>query len=243
MGFGSGIFAKRKAKREHLALNVGGLEGEVAKLRADTAKALEPMASIAIQDWVNPLAPAAAGLEAATATTVAPRVVTSFLAPGATELKANPRNLTFTTAGGTPADAPANAVITGKDVDGKVITETVALSQTAATVQGVKAFASVTSVAYEAAEGAGATISIGYGSKFGLRAKLKARGGLAAPVREVANGAVVTTGTFVDETTSAPYGTYTPATAPDGTKSYAIYFESVPKLAEHQVSAHAHRDL
>ena len=51
-----------------------------------------------------------------------------------------PRNITATTGGGAgAADVPATAVITGKDIDGNVLTETLTLSQVDACVAtGVK---------------------------------------------------------------------------------------------------------
>ena len=211
---GSGLFKKEGAAIPHLS------KGEVADLRGDVARTLEPMAAITVEEYTNPAAADAAGLEAATATTVAPRTVTSFLAGGVAALAAYGRNVTFTTAGATPADAPATAVITGTDMDGKAQTETVNLAQIATIASGVKAFKTITKVEYAAADGTGATVSIGFGLKLGVKKSPKVRAGLAALIREIEVGALVTTGAL-----DGPNRTYLPATAPDGTRDYAIYYE------------------
>ncbi len=217
---GSGIWNKQQAERPHLVQQGGGLGGEIADVRQDLAKVLAPLCAMVVVEYTNPVAAAPAGLEAATATTVAPRTVSSFLAGGVAALAADGRNITFTTAGTTPADAPANAVITGTDMDGKAQTETVNLAQTATIANGVKAFKTVTSIAYAAADGTGATVAIGFGLKLGLPRAPKVRAGLAAILREIEVGAIVTTGAL-----DAPNRTYLPATAPDGARDYAIYYE------------------
>lgn len=211
---GSGIWSKQQAEIPHLS------KGEVADLRQDINAVLSPLASISVVEYTNPVAADPAGLEAATAVTVAPRTVTAFVAGGVAALAADGRNVTFTTAGGTPADAPATALITGTDMDGAAQTETVNIAQTATIANGVKAFKTVTSVAYAAADGTDATVSIGFGLKLGLPKKPRVRAGLAAIIREIEAGALVTTGAL-----DGPNRTYLPATAPDGSRDYCIYFE------------------
>jgi len=224
MSSGSGIFTSAHALKAHLMQGTGGLAAEVADVRNDVAAALAPMAAMTVQEFTNPAAADAAGLEAATATTVSPRTVTAFVAGGTAALTAFGRNVTFTTAGGTPADAPASAVITGEDIDGNAQTETVVLAQTATIASGVKIFKGpLTSVAYAAADGTGATVSIGFGPLLGLEKTPKTRAGLAAPIREIAVGALVTTGVF-----SATNRSYAPASAPNGTNDYCVFFEYVP---------------
>lgn len=212
---GSGLMQKQGPGVPHLST------GEVADLRSDVTKQLKNLANIVVEEYTNPAAAAAAGLEAATATTVAPRTVTSFLQAGKDALKADGRNITFTTAGGTAADAPLNAVVTGTDMDGKVQTETVPLSQTAGVATGVKIFKTITKVEYAAADGTGATISIGFGAALGLSLPMKTRAGLAGLIREIAAGAVVTNGVV-----SAANRSYTPNGAPNGTNDYAVYYEA-----------------
>jgi len=222
---GSGLFSTMVEKFVHLIKPGPGLSGAIHNLRADILKSLTPLAAVVVEEFTGPGAAAAAGLEVAAATTVAPLTVSSFLAGGVTALAAFPRNVTLTTAGVTPADAPASALVTGTDVNGNAQTETITVAQTATISEGVKAFKTVTSVVFAAAEGTAATVAIGYGSVLGLGKKLKPRAGLSAPIKEIAVGAVVTTGTFVSAATSPPNGSYSPASALDGAKDYALYYE------------------
>lgn len=225
---GSGLLSTKGPNIPHLAQQgKKGVGGEVADLRADIVAELAPMAAIAVDEFTNPLTAAAAGLLVATASTVAVQAYTTaqLLSAGRTELAANPRNVTFTTAGTTPADAPATAVIVGLDAEGKAQTETVSLAQTATIASGVKAFKSITSITFAAGDGAGATVSIGYGIVLGLSKTPKSRAGLASPVREIAVGVAVTTGAI-----SATNKTYTPSAAPNGTNDYAVYYEWDPTV-------------
>lgn len=205
--------------------------GEVADLRRDVeAGFVEIEASripLAVDDWSNAVAPDAAGLLIATATTVAPQTVLTagLLAPGKAALLAYPRNVTFTTAGGTPAHAPATAVITGTDINDEALEETVTLAQTATIAEGAYAFKTITSIVYAAADGTGATVAIGFGKKLGFSKPIVRRGGACGVVQEIANGVVVATGTFANATVGVPNGTYSPSADPDGSKDYAVYYE------------------
>lgn len=81
-----------------------------------------------------------------------------------------PRNLTVT-AGGTAGDIKAiQVVIAGTNVWGQAITETMDAFtvDTAGTVVGNKAFATVTSITIPAHDGTGATTAVGTGAKLGL---------------------------------------------------------------------------
>lgn len=93
-----------------------------------------------------------------------------------------PRNVTAT-AGGTAGDIKAVQVtVTGTNIVGDTITETLPVFtvDTAGTVTGSKAFATVTSYSVPAMDGTGATVSIGTGSKIGLPAKLSRNSVIAA---------------------------------------------------------------
>lgn len=218
MAVGSGLFSKNVSSDiPHLGQN-----HSVGDLRADVNAALSPLAAIAVQEWTNPAATSATALLAATATTVAVQsyAPAQLVAGGVAALLAFPRTITFTTAGTTPADAPATVVVTGTDINDTAQSETVTVSQTAATVSTVKAYKTVKSIVYAAGDGTGATISIGIGSAFGLHKTPKSRAGLAGCVREISAGAVVTNGTL-----SATNKTYTPNAAPNGSTSYAAYYE------------------
>jgi hypothetical protein len=179
------------------------------------------------QEFAAPAAASTTALKTATATVASTVTLTAsdLLAGGKTALAAFPRNITFTTAGGTASDAPASAVITGTDIDDNALTETVTLSQTAATASGVKAFKTITSIAYAAADGTGATIAIGIGSVFGLAKKAKVRQDGPVVFAQTLDGAVVTNGTFVVPATGAPYGTWSPNTAPNASHNYVVAYE------------------
>lgn len=227
---GSGLFTQKKAVKAHLAQAgaSGGVMAEVVDLRKDVADALAPVSAITVDDYaIAPATAAAAGLKAATATVAAPVTVlkAALLAPGLAALATYGRNVTFTTAGVTAADAPATALITGIGMDGKVLTETVTLAQTATIANGVKVFKDVTKIDYPAADGTGATIAIGFGPVLGLSKLPIARGGGAVAIREIIDGALVTTGAI-----SATNRSFTPATAPDASHKYAVYYEYDPNV-------------
>ena len=225
---GSGLMSKKRAAKQHLVQGTGGLSGEINELRNDLLSELSTAAAIMIEEFTNPATAAAAALLAATATSVAVQSYTEaqLLAGGKTALADVPRNVTFTTAGGVPADAPATATIVGFDGEGKAQSEVVNVGQSATTVAGVKGWSRITSITYSAGDGAGATVSIGFGVVIGLRRTPKSRAGAALPVREIVDGAFVTTGAM-----SSANKTYTPATAPDGAHDYAIYYEWDPTTA------------
>ena len=201
---------------------------------ANTQTALQDALSRAVgptfkvDEFTNPIASATAGLQAATASQVADQTVlkAALLAPGLAELAARPRNVTFTVAGGTAAEAPTSADIVGLDIDGNALLETVAITASAGTYSGVKAFADITSITKKGGTGTGATVAIGFGKVFGLSKSVKERAGRRAVIQEVAAGAVVTTGTFVSAATSPPHGTYSPSANPDGSNDYAVTYET-----------------
>ena len=171
MTAGSGVFSRNKDKIDHLVNPGGGLAGEIFDLRKDLVRELGVMPGFVAEEWTNLVglaAPGAAVLKAATATVAAPVTVlpAGLLAAGLAQLAAHPRPLTFTTAGGTAADAPANVVITGTDMNGAAQSETLALAQTAAAVTSVKAYKTIVSIVYPAADGTGATIAIGIGAAY-----------------------------------------------------------------------------
>jgi hypothetical protein len=166
MTAGSGIFGSSHPIKPHLLVGGGGLSGEIADVRKDLATNFRGMAAIGVEEWINLVgtgAPGAAVLLAATATVAS--VVTvlpaGLLAAGLAQLAAHARQLTFTTAGTTASDAPANVVINGIDQNGVAETETLIISQTAATVTSAKYYSAITSIVYPAADGTGATVSIG----------------------------------------------------------------------------------
>jgi hypothetical protein len=180
-----------------------------------------------VQEWTNPAAVSTTALKAATATTVAPQTIlaAALTTQGKADLAAYPRNVTFTSGGADATHAPASATITGTDIDGNALSETVTLSQTAGTDLGIKAFKTITSIVYGAGGGTDATVAIGLGGKLGLAKKPKVRAGTIGVIQEIAVGAVATNGVYVVPGTSGPYGTYAPNSAPSGARSYAIVYE------------------
>lgn len=221
MSLGSGLFSTKGPQKPHLVQGKKGVAGEVDDLRRDVLAELEPLAAIAVEEFTNPAAGATDSLEAATATQTTARTVTTFEAAGLAALAAHPRNVNITTAGSTPADAPASAVVTGT-YKGAVQTETLVVPQTAATVTGTKPFDGLTSVVYAAGDGTDATNAIGIGNGIGVTKTPKARAGGVAIVREVVDGALVVNGVL----TAAQL--YTPNTAPNGAHDYAVYYEYDP---------------
>lgn len=199
-----------------------GVPVQVARQLATFAGDRSP---IYVDEFTNPAAASATALRAATASVTTERTTTSFSAGGVTALADAPRQIVFTTAGTTPADAPASATITGVDVNGDAISETVTLAQTATTATSAKFFASITSIVEAAGDGTGATIAIGIGAALGLRRKAKARAGALMVTREIAAGSFVTNGTFALPSAALPNGSYTPNTAANGTNDYAIAYE------------------
>ena len=221
MSNGSGLFTKEGPKVPHLS------GGEIADLRSDVAKTLKPLAALTVDEFTDPGTSTSNNLKAATATVASPVTLakSDLLAPGLAILAAGPRNLIFTTAGGTAADAPATATITGKGPKGEAQTETVNLAQTATAAAGVKLWTDITSIAYPAADGTDATIAIGVGKAMYLTKKPKVRAGLATPIKEVVAGAVVTNGVI-----DAVNQSYTPNTAQEGTNDYAVFYEYDPTV-------------
>lgn len=200
----------------------------VARAGASAAALLTSANPFQVDEWLAPAATSTTALHAALATTVAPQTVlaAAMVSGGLAALAAFPRNITYT-GGGTTADAPTTATATGADIDGNALTETTAL--TAGSGVGAKAFASLVSVVYGAAAATDATVAIGIGSVFGLSKTIKSRALRLAVLQEVyaatTTGSVVTNGTYASAATSPPHGSYTGASAPDGTKSYALVYE------------------
>lgn len=125
----------------------------------------------------SPALGATTAVHAAVTDTGAPQVVTTGITSPAV-----PRNVTAT-AGGTTTDIKAIQVtVAGTDIDGNAITETLPAFtvDTAGTVTGSKAFATVTSISIPAHDGTGATTAVGTGAKLGLPVRLARNTVLAA---------------------------------------------------------------
>ena len=211
---GSGLFTKRVSDKPHLEVGT-----PVGDLRGDIVKETAVMAAIAVEEYTNPIAASATAIKTAIATVAAATTYSGADLNGSIGAGVIPegRNITITTAGVTPADAPATAVINGT-YRGKAQTETITVAQTATIATGVKCFDRVTSIVLPAADGVAATLSFGIGSMLGTRRKPMGRAGGVNLVREVAVGSLVTNGVLTAEG-------YTPNTVPNGTNDYCIYYE------------------
>jgi hypothetical protein len=186
-------------------------------------------------DQVDAAAAAANSLHAAQAT-VGAAVLTwlksDLIAGGLTALAACPRQLQVTTAGATPADAPATGVLTGWTVNGLRVQETLTIPQTATTVNSTYFYSDFESFITTAADGAGATLALGFTAKLGLRHKAKGRGAALAvftPINEMVDGALaVTAGSITDPATDKPNGSYSPNSAPNAARDYLMLYEIDP---------------
>lgn len=231
MALGSGQFANQRSARPHLVNPGGGLAGELYDLRKDLQADFAANAAIAVEEWTNAPVASTTAIRTAQATVTTVRTLSGSALNGVlgSGVMDPPRSVSVTTAGVTPANAPATVTINGKDVNGDDLSEVVTVSQTAATVESVKAFKQVTSIVEAAGDGVAATLAYGFGVKIGLGKKIKSRAGAIGALVEITGGARLAadaiTGTLVDAATSAPNGTYSPAAAPDGTRDYALYYE------------------
>lgn len=206
------------------------------RLPVSVAKALAlifaPLSATAVLDVVDAAAAGAATLKAATATTVAAQtwLPADLIGAGITALASCPRQLQFTTAGVTPADAPATCIVKGWTLAGYV-EETIALAQTATTANSVNYFARIDRIEFAVGDGTGATIALGFTANLGLPAKLKGRGAAGAVLRikqELVDGAAPVAGALIAAATAKPYGAYTPnagTAAANGARDFLLEFE------------------
>jgi len=135
-----------------------------------------------------------------------------------------PRNITAT-AGGTAADVAAvSVVVHGFNVWGEPISETLPAFtvDTAGTVAGSKAFASITSVELPEHDDDGATVSIGYGDKLGLPVTLDRNTVVAVFVNGVKEA---TTGTVTFDADEVEKNTVDPSTALSGVDVIVDYYK------------------
>lgn len=135
-----------------------------------------------------------------------------------------PRNITAT-AGGTAGDIKAiQVVITGVNVWGQAITETLPAFtvNTAGTVVGSKAFYRVTGATIPAHDGTGATTSIGTGAKLGLPTTLSRNTVVAAYLNGVKEGTPPTVAFDSDEVEK---NTVTLNSALNGTNVIVDYYK------------------
>jgi hypothetical protein len=137
----------------------------------------------------SPLVADTDGVHAAVTSTASTQVVTTAITNPDV-----PRNITAT-AGGTAGDIKAiQVIVEGTNYNNEVITETLPVFtvDTAGTVQGSKAFKTVTKITIPAHDGTGATTAIGFGDKLGLPNKLPHNTVLMAFLNNVKEGTAPT---------------------------------------------------
>lgn len=170
--------------------------------------------------------------EVAAASTTAIHAALAVLATGGPQVVTTgitqpdvPRNVTAT-AGGTAGDIKAVQVtVTGKNVAGETITETLPAFtvDTPGTVVGSKAFASIDSYSVPAMDGTGATVALGTGSKLGLPNRLGRNSVLHAFFDDVKEGTDPTVAVNADDFEA---NTVTLNSALDGSSVTVAYYLS-----------------
>jgi hypothetical protein len=135
------------------------------------------------------------------------------------------RNVTATTAGTAADVAAVQVTVTGTNIHGQTISETLPAFtlNTATTVVGNKAFATVTSYSVPAMDGTGATVAIGTGAKLGLPEKLSTNSVVAAHLATVKEG---TAPTVAFSSTAVESNTVTLNSALNGTAVVIDYYLS-----------------
>lgn len=218
---GSGLYSKRNAVKPHIGAGAqhAGALGEISALRNDLKAESSALAGIVVEEFTNPPTADVDAIKLAFATSITAKVFTGALLDGVVGLAtmSPPRNATVTAAANV-GGYTGNATIKGF-FRGVAQTDTIAITDSATTA-GTKPFDKVTEVDIPAQPDALGSISIGFGAVIGLEKNPKARAGFTTAIREIVDGAFVTTGTF-----SATNGTYAPATAPNGAHDYAVYYE------------------
>src|SRR5262249_29221446 len=135
----------------------------------------------------------------------------------------NGSRLVFTTAGVTPANAPATVTITGIGPDGQAASETLSLAQTAATATSVGRYKGTgLSLSYPAADGTAATIAIGYTDTYPTAKTIVDEYNTlaaAAPLAVRARQAQSSTGAIYLETYSTSAGSGVTQTIDDATST------------------------
>lgn len=226
---GSGFLNQHRAKKLHLIKGKGGVAGEVWDLRQDLESELSDLVALTVEQWDNVATSDVDAIKASVASAASEQTYTGTDLDGVVGegTMSPPRNIIITTS--THADIDAvDVVITGLDIDGNAITETITLTDGGGqTETGAKAFASVTSIVVPAQGGTGGALEFGFGTIIGLSKTLTTRAGAGAilAATEAGTYAAPAAGTIAVAGTGAPHGTYDPSAAPNGTNDYAVWYE------------------
>ena len=231
----SKTFGRSGPAKPHLVVGKTGVAGEVDDLRGDVETAFNKLETegglLRTVEFTNPVAADIDAYKLSIATAATEQVYTGAALDGATGVNEMipPRNPTVTST--LHADVLAVGVVFhGKirDENNILIDQDVTVTLTVgggATDAGTKCLSVLENITVPANGGVGGALEFGFGSLIGLPAGMKSRAGLLAPIREIAVGVVVTTGTFTTKAAQPPNGTYSPAAAPDGARDYALTYE------------------
>jgi hypothetical protein len=233
----SKLFGSKTARRPHLVSGTGGVAGEVADLRQDVEGSFARLENqggyFRTDEFTNPATADVDAFKTSFATSGSVQSISGAAlngVVGVTEM-VPPRNPTVTSSSHAHVTAVA-VVFTGRvrNSAGDLVSRTVTVNTTnggGATDAGAEALSIIDSVSIPAMGGASGSLQLGFGVSIGLGAKVKSRAGLIRALREVASGAVVTTGTFTNPS-GAPVSLYTPSAAPNAANDYAVTFEVDP---------------
>jgi hypothetical protein len=211
-------------KAEQRLASLGLVSGAFSPLAAPAAAPNAPWAveaTLALVNLGSPIAAAANGIALSQSVAIAPAltILNGARVFGGVGVLDLPRNVVAAWTN------TAVCTVTGFDVYGRPMTES---SASGTSMTGLKAFKRITSVTFSAAV-TGATV--GFGNVLGLPFIVPS---VSLVLREIANLATPTAGTFVaaalgrpSATTGDVRGTWTPNTAPDGSVGYQLLIASL----------------
>jgi hypothetical protein len=229
-------FGSKTGRLPHLTtLGKGGVGGEVGDLRKDVEETISQMevhgyGLVQIDEFENLVAPSANAIKTsfASAATLTTLVAADMNGAIGDDEMIPPRVPSVTTTSHANIDAVL-MVLTGqiRDEDGNLVDQTDSLTLTdggGVTQNFTKAFSKITGGSIPAQGGASGALTIGISKAVGLSKPMRNIQGAPMPLKEVAAGAVATTGTFVSRLTATPHGTYSPSGTPGGTDDYAVIY-------------------
>lgn len=137
-----------------------------------------------------------------------------------------PRAITVTVGASVAADIAAGTiVVTGVNIAGKTFTENFAVTaDTAATINGTKAFKRITSVAVPAQDGNSVTVAVGTRGILGLNHFLPSGATVKTLMNNNGTVTLADPTASTTSTTALESNTVTPATAPNSTRAYTFYY-------------------
>ncbi len=123
-----------------------------------------------------------------------------------------------------------NFTVWGRDVRGRLLSETKALANNT-TISTTTHFKSIEKWAVDPQNNAAGTLLAGFGATLGLEAAPKMRSGRLVIMQELEDGAApAAAGALSLPSANPPYGAYTPNSAPNGARDFTLYFEADPTI-------------